>query len=76
MADSFELGRHEAQIAGLDSRMCRVEFTVNDINTKVDGIALSLAEKRGERKALAYIASAAGGLAALIVTLIVRAVFR
>ena len=62
----FKLGEHEAKLSGLDDRVCRVESTVNEVNDKLDKVLDSLAERRGERKAAAYIA----GLAATVVSLL------
>lgn len=72
----FMAGRHEAQIEALDSRLCRVETGVDSMNAKLDGVIERLAEKRGERRAVGYLAALVGAIASLIVTVLARAVWR
>lgn len=72
----FMTGRHEAQIAALDDRMCRVETGVESMNEKLDKVIVSLAEKRGERRVVVYLAGVVGAFVSLIVTVIARAVWR
>lgn len=61
----FELGRHAAQIQGLEDRTERIE-------QKMDTVLEILAERKGERRTVAYIASAAGALASLLITALLK----
>ncbi len=70
--DPVQFGVHEGRLQALDDRMCRVENTVEAINGKLDTIIESLAEKRGEWRATAYIAGLAGTLVSVIVAVAVQ----
>jgi prefoldin subunit 5 len=61
----FELGRHEAQIQALTDRTERIE-------TKLDTVILTLSERKGERRTIAYVATAAGGFGSLLVTVLAK----
>lgn len=68
----FMAGRHEALIEALDARLCRVETGVEGMNDKLDGVIVRLAEKRGERRAVVYVAGVVGTLVSLIFTVLAR----
>jgi len=65
----FDLGRHEAMIESLDSRMSGVEHTVTSMDKKLDSVLLHLAEKRGERKVLVLVASAAATVVSILIAI-------
>ena len=48
--DPVEFGRHSAQLDALHSRMCHVEEVIESMNTKLDSVLMTLAERRGERR--------------------------
>lgn len=64
----FDLGRHEAMLDGLDSRMSGVETKVDGVDKKLDSVLQYIAEKRGERRMLVAIAGLAGAAASVVVT--------
>lgn len=68
----FELGRHEAQIADLSRQVRNVERTVSNVDAKLDGVIVALAERRGERKALAMLATVAGAVGSVVVTVLLK----
>jgi hypothetical protein len=70
--DPVEFGRHSAQLEAMDNRLCKVETTVNTVNDKLDDVLMQLAEKRGERKAIATVATLAGGLGSLVITILYK----
>ena len=61
----FVLGQHEADLKQIGLRVASIE-------RKLDGVVLTLAERKGERKALAGLAAVVGGLMSLIVSIVVR----
>lgn len=63
----FKLGQHEASIAGIDRRLGTVETTVSGFDKKLDDILIHLAEKRGERKMLILVASAASAVVSAMI---------
>jgi hypothetical protein len=67
--DPVEFGEHRARLVGLDNRLVRVEMSLDEANVKLDTVINALAERRGERKAIATMATLAGGLGSLIVTM-------
>lgn len=67
--DAFEIGQ---RLGNLDARCARVERVTSSMDEKLDAIVVSLAEKRGERKVFIWLATAAGGLGSIIVTIIVK----
>jgi hypothetical protein len=69
---SFSLGRHEALIGALDSRMDRLETTVNKIDKNVTTLLLAKAEVVGGWKVAAVVSSAAGAMMGLLATLFVK----
>jgi hypothetical protein len=68
----FNIGRHEAQIVALGLQLNGVEKTIGRMSGKLDIIAMSLAERRGERKAIAFFATAMGGVGSLLVTIALK----
>lgn len=72
----FIAGRHEAQIEALDARMCRVETGVDSMNNKLDGVIERLAEKRGERRVVIYLAGMVGAFVSLVITVMARVWYR
>lgn len=66
MADSqFVAGQHEAIIKSLSEDMAEVKSAVQRIE-------LHLAEKRGERKAVLWIAGSAGGVVSAVIAIAAR----
>lgn len=72
MTTERDLGRYEEKINAIDARMCRVESTVDGLDEKLDRALEVLAERRGERKAIAILATAAGGAGSLVITLLLK----
>jgi hypothetical protein len=70
--DPVQFGRQMAQLEAMDSRVQRVESTVQAVDAKLDTVLETLAEKRGERRAALAIAGLAGTLVSIITTVVMK----
>lgn len=70
--DPFRLGEHEGRLQALDDRACRVEHKVDLLGDKLDTVLQSLSERRGERKAAAWIASSLATVISIVIALFAR----
>jgi hypothetical protein len=67
--DAFDIGR---RLGDLDARSERLESTVTDINGKLDTLVMAAAEKRGEKRMIAFFATAMGGIGSLVMSIIFK----
>lgn len=70
----YELGQHSAQINALGERIRGLEGSVTGMDKKLDTVLIALAERRGERKTIAAIATVAGGVGSFILTALLKMV--
>jgi septal ring factor EnvC (AmiA/AmiB activator) len=74
----YELGQHSAQIAALTERVRGAEDILDRMDKKLDKVILSIAEtaaeQRGQRRVIAFVATAAGGVGSLLITMLVKLV--
>jgi len=70
--NDFRLGEHTAQITALALQVSGLEKNVAKMDGKLDQISIALAERRGERKAIAFFATAAGGLGSFLMTMLLK----
>jgi uncharacterized protein (UPF0335 family) len=72
----FDLGRHEAMLDGLSHRMARVENTVSGFDAKLDKVVLGIetreAARKAERRAIAAVATLAGGAGSFLISLLLK----
>jgi hypothetical protein len=72
MDATFLLGQHSAQLVALAERSERTEVTVNSMNEKLDTIVIALAERKAERRTIAAVATAAGGVGSFLMSLLLK----
>jgi len=68
----FTLGQHDAQLRALEDRSERIEASVSGMHSKIDSVITTLAERRGERKTIAVLATLAGGLGSVVITVLLK----
>jgi hypothetical protein len=68
--DPIRFGLNEGHLKAVDERLVKVENTVNNISEKVDTVLIALAEKRGERRAAAYIAGLTASLVSIVIAVV------
>lgn len=67
--DAYEVGE---RIGALDARVCRVETTVDKVDRNVEALLIQRAERKGERRVIAFVATLAGGLGSFVMALILK----
>jgi hypothetical protein len=72
----FDLGRHEAMLDSLSSRMGNVERAVAGMDSKLDKVILGMetreAARKAERRAVATVATLAGGAGSFLISLLLK----